>query len=143
MTATSECRPAPSESDATDPSSALAWADRLLREADPDTAGLWPRTTAHLIRVALERAVNHYWFSTRPEMLECPTTMRLFMLEGVLNRAGARNAYFLWSQLSDATHPHPYELAPTAIELRRWHSSVTQVLASLHSATALRPPDQE
>ena len=58
-------------------------------------------------------------------------TMRLLMLEGVLGRAGARDAYLLWSQLSDATHPHPYELVPTAGELRRWINAVTALVDRL------------
>lgn len=107
-----------------EPTLALEHADRLLREADPGTAGLWPRTAARLTRLALERATDRYWNRTRPEMLTCPTTMRILMLEGRLGRDGARNAYLVWCRLSDATHPHPYELAPTAGELRRWHDEV-------------------
>jgi hypothetical protein len=64
-------------------------------------------------------------------MTDCPMTMRLWLLEGVLNRAGARRAFLIWSRLSDATHPHPYELAPTAAELRRWHNEVTRIVARL------------
>jgi hypothetical protein len=118
-----------------EPQPALTWADRMMREADPSTAGLWPRTAARLIRVALERAVDRYWSSARPQMLDCPTTMRLLMLETALGRTDARDAYLLWSQLSDATHPHPYELAPTASELRRWHDAVSRLATRLDSDT--------
>jgi hypothetical protein len=52
-------------------------------------------------------------------MIDCPTTMRILMLEGILGRTRVRKAFLAWSRLSDATHPHPYELAPTASELRR------------------------
>jgi len=107
-----------------DPRPALEHADRLLRESDPRTVGLWPRTAARLMRLALERAADRYWNGTRPEVLACPTTMRILTLECTLGRAGARATYLLWSRLSDATHPHPYELAPTAGELRCWHDEV-------------------
>lgn len=115
-----------------DPKPALEHADRLLREADPGTAGLWPRTAARLMRLALERATDLYWSGARPEMMSCPTTMRILMLDSVLGRAGARGAYLLWSRLSDATHPHPYELAPTAGELRRWHDEVARLVTLLN-----------
>jgi hypothetical protein len=50
------------------------------------------------MRLALERAADLYW------------------------------AFLVWSRLSDATHPHPYELAPTVGELRRWHNEVTELV---------------
>jgi hypothetical protein len=111
-----------------DPEPALAYAHQLLSSADLDTAGLWPRTAARLIRVALERATDRYWSHIRPELKRCPTTIRLLMLEQQLGRNGARRAYLVWSRLSDATHPHPYELAPTVGELERWHEDVTQLV---------------
>lgn len=121
-----------------DPRPALEHADRMLREAGPDTAGLWPRTTARLMRLALERATDLYWIRTRPEMIACPTTIRLLMLEGALGRAGARRAFLVWSRLSDATHPHPYELAPTVGELRRWHNDVTELVKLLDPPTSVK-----
>jgi hypothetical protein len=114
------------------PKPALEHADRMLRETGPETAGLWPRTAAHLIRLAPKRAADLHWSRTRPEMIDCPATMRIPMLEGVVpGRARARRAFPAWSRLSDATHPCPYELAPTAGELRRWHSEVTSLVGLL------------
>ncbi len=118
-----------------DPLPALHHADRILRETGPDSRGLWPRTVARLTRLALERATDSYWSSTRPEMTHCPMTIRLLMLERVLNRADARKAFVLWSRLSNATHPHPYDLAPTAGELRRWHHEVTRIVELLTKST--------
>ena len=92
---------------------------------------MWARAAARLMRLALERAVDRYWHRTRPELLACNTTMRMLMLETALGRAAARDAFVLWSRLSDATHPHPYELAPTAAELRRWHNEVAQFVGQL------------
>ena len=65
------------------PKPALEHADRMLRETGPETAGLWPRTAAHLIRLAPKRAADLHWSRTRPEMIDCPATMRIPMLEGV------------------------------------------------------------
>jgi hypothetical protein len=122
-----------------DPRPALEHAARLLRETDPGTAGLWPRTAARLTRLALERAADRYWTGARPELLSCPTTMRILTLESVLGRASARSAYLVWSRLSDATHPHPYELAPTAGELRHWHDEVTYLVNLLNPSTGHAP----
>jgi hypothetical protein len=116
---------------ADDPAPALTCAHQLVSEPDLSTAGLWPRTAARLTRIALERAVNNYWAISRSELASCPMTMRLLMLEEVLGRRGARDAYLLWSQLSDATHPHPYELMPMAAELRRWIGAVTALVDRL------------
>lgn len=125
-----------SDSAQLDPLPALKHADRMLCGSDKGTAGLWPRTAARLTRLAVERAADLYWGRTRPEMRACPTTMRILMLEGALGRSGARQAFLLWSRLSDATHPHPYELAPTASELRRWHREATQLVSQLAAPTA-------
>ena len=114
-----------------DPGPALEYADWLLRQADPSTTGMWARTAARLMRLALERAADRHWYQARPELLECNTTMRMLMLATALGRGAARDAFVLWSRLSDATHPHPYELAPTAAELRRWHSEVAQFVGQL------------
>jgi len=122
---------APDRESLLDPGPALEHADRLLRQADPVTAGMWARTATRLIRLALERAADRYWHQARPEVMACPTTMRILMLEIALGRADARDAYLLWSSLSDATHPHPYELAPTAGELRRWHGEVVRFVRQL------------
>lgn len=120
-----------------DPGPPLQHADRLLREADPGTTGVWARAAARLMRLALERAVDRHWHQARPELLACNTTMRMLMLETALSRAAARDAFVLWSRLSDATHQHPYELAPTAAELRRWHGEVAQLVGQLTSVDGL------
>ena len=119
------------------PKPALEHADRMLRETGPEAAGLWSRAAARLIRLAPKRAADLHWSRTRPEMIDCPATMRIPMLEGVPGRARARRAFPAWSRLSDATHPYPYELAPTAGELRRWHSEVTSLVGLLD---VIHPP---
>jgi hypothetical protein len=62
--------------------------------------------------------------------------MRILMLEGVLGRSSARQAFLLWSRLSDATHVHPYELAPTVSELRKWHREATHFVTQLAAVAA-------
>jgi hypothetical protein len=119
-----------------DPMPALDHADRMLRGIGAGTAGLWPRTAARLTRLAIERATDLYWSRTRPEMAACPTTIRILMLEQALGRSGARQAFLLWSRLSDATHVHPYELAPTVSELRNWHKESTHLVIQLAAAGA-------
>ena len=68
-------------------------------------------------------------------MIQCPMTIRLLMLESVLSRRGARKVFLIWSRLSNATHPHPYDLAPTAGELRRWHDEVSRIVELLIKST--------
>src|SRR5271165_6992291 len=65
-----------------DPKPALEHADRMLRETGPETAGLWPRTAARLIRLAPERAADLHWSRTRPAMTDCPATMRTLIPKG-------------------------------------------------------------
>jgi hypothetical protein len=125
-----------SDSSLLDPAPALEHADRMLRGIGAGTAGLWPRTAARLTRLAVERATDLYWSRTRPEMAACPTTMRILMLETALGRSAARQAFLLLSRLSDATHVHPYELAPTVGELRNWHQEATHLVTQLAGAAA-------
>jgi hypothetical protein len=66
---------------------------------------------------------------------DCPATMRILPLEGILGRTRAWRAFLAWSRHSDATHPHPYELAPTASELRRRHSEITSLVGLIRSVT--------
>ena len=53
----------------------------------------------------------------RPQLLLLPS----YAGTGIAERA--RDA---WTGLSRAAHHHAYELAPTAAELRSWHSTVSQ-----------------
>ena len=43
----------------------------------------------------------------------------------------ARRAREAWTGLARAAHHHPYELAPTAAELRSWHTLVADLVAEL------------
>jgi len=113
------------------PKPALEHADRMLRETGPETAGLWPRTAAQLIRLAPKRAADLHWSRTRPEMIDCPATMRIPNAGRGPRPRSRPESFPAWSRLSDATHSYPYELAPTAGELRCWHSEVTPLVGLL------------
>jgi hypothetical protein len=112
-----------------DPSHLLEVADRLLRRADPATAGLWPRASALLALQALEASVRRLWERHTLEFQGCSMRTQLICLRSYLEDAplAARTAH-AWSALSRACHHHPYELAPTATELQSWYSVVKALI---------------
>ena len=122
------------------PESLLAEADRLLVAVVPGTRGRWPRACAWLIRLALEQALDRYWASVLPEAAACGMRAQLLLLPAYAPGETARRAREAWTGLARATHHHPYELAPTAAELRTWHDQVTNLLVDL---AASRPGDRE
>lgn len=109
----------------------LRAADDLLSSVVPGTRGLWPRTTAFLIRTALEQALHEYWRAVRPELIDCSMRAQLLCAWSYLGDATAQRLTSAWTALSAACHYHTYELAPTAAELRRWHDDTSQVAADL------------
>jgi hypothetical protein len=119
------------------PQQLLTAADRILSQP-PDPAddewlsGHWPRTCALLIRLALEAALDGYWQRVAPSAVYCSMRAQLLLLPQFASDADtvtlAREA---WLGLSRAAHHHAYELAPTAGELRGWHSDVAEVTARL------------
>ena len=95
-------------------------------------AGWWPKACACLIRLALEAGIDTFWDQASPPVAVCGSRRaKLLMLRRYKNRDLARRASFTWASLSNATHHHCYELAPTAAELRRLHAEVTSILADL------------
>ncbi|MEV0428504.1 hypothetical protein [Micromonospora sp. NPDC050495] len=121
------------------PARCLAAADQMLRGAGPlgaaaVTAGWWPRACACLIRLALEGGIDAYWRRTRPVVAACRQgRAKQLMLRGRLGPGGtvARRIAFAWATLSAAAHHHCYEVAPTAVELRRLHTEVSALLTHL------------
>ncbi len=113
---------------ADDPGALLEMADGLLRRADPDTAGLWPRTSALLALEALETSVRRLWERNGLAFRGCSMRTQLICLRSYLGDARlAARAGHAWSALSRACHHHAYELAPTAGELRTWFSAVEEL----------------
>lgn len=86
--------------------------------------GTWTRTSAHLARQALERAVAReiMQFGAIPENISFEA--QFLALEGTpVDVELAREAAWTWAALSQACHHHAYELPPTQGELTRWIES--------------------
>jgi hypothetical protein len=66
-----------------------------------------------------------------PEAADCPMRPQLLLLPRYIGADAAQHTRQAWSDLSRVAHHHPYETAPTATELRRWHDQVTTILADL------------
>lgn len=109
----------------------LAVADRLLRDPDLVEEGVWPRACTWLIRLALEHALDDFWAAHRPDVTEINRRAQLIALTRTVDPALGRQATELWHTLSRAAHHHAYELAPTAAELRGWHTSTEQLTRDL------------
>lgn len=107
----------------------LSLAHGMLGRIDPDTAGLWPRASALLACRALEASVNRLWERRTLDLQGRSMRVQLICLRTYLGDAdlAARTGH-AWSALSRACHHHPYELAPTAAELRGWLSVVEELI---------------
>jgi len=113
------------------PEELLAQADGLLRGLMPGVGGCWPRACVWLLRLAVERGLDRYWAAVLPEAADCPMRPQLLLLPRYIGTEAAQRARQVWSDLSRAAHHHPYEAAPSAVELRCWHDRVVTVLADL------------
>ena len=101
------------------PAQILAAADALAGPRHSGRAHGWPRVVAVLARHAIEEALRQFWALREPGMEHCTWHAQLLCLTVYLsNRDLAREAAAAWTDLSRACHHHPYELAPTANELR-------------------------
>lgn len=101
------------------PSQILAAADAIVRPGQSGRVHGWPRVAAVLARHAIEEALRQYWALREPGMERCTWHAQLLCLTAYLsNRDLAHETAAAWSDLSRACHHHPYELAPTADELR-------------------------
>jgi len=107
----------------------LSLARGMLGRVDPETAGLWPRASALLACRALEASVTRLWEHRTLDLQGCSMRVQLICLRTYLGDADlAARAGLAWSALSRACHHHPYELAPTAEELRGWLSVVDELI---------------
>ena len=97
----------------------LAHADLILNEPRASAAGVWPRAAALLARQAIETAMWEFWMVRAPGLEWCSTHAQLLCLpEYMRDREIAESASLAWNSLSRICHHHPYELLPTAGELR-------------------------
>jgi hypothetical protein len=125
------------------PEELLESADLLLTSPVPDLGSLWPRACALVIRLALEQSLDRYWAAVLPEAAECGMRQQLLLLPLYAGAGddidddfdGEPDASTLareaWRGLARAAHHHVYELAPTAEELRRWHTAVSRLTVLL------------
>ena len=107
----------------------LKMARGLLEHAEPDMAGLWPRASAVLAGRALEAGLRQLWERRTLDLRGCSMSVQLICLRSYLGDPDlAARARHTWSALRRACHHHPYELAPTATELRGWLSVVEELV---------------
>lgn len=113
-------------------------ADELVTTVVAGTRGMWPRSAAFLIRLALEQSLDELWGAVQPGLAECSMRAQLLCLPLYVGEVSARRAGAAWSELSRACHYHTYELAPTAVELRHWHDEVAEIRARTAALRAAR-----
>jgi hypothetical protein len=128
------------------PDRCLAAADQMLTGTGPLGAtaladGWWPKACACLIRLALEGGIDAFWQRVSPPVAACANGRTKHLMLRRRDRDLARRVSFAWAALSSAVHHHCYEMAPTAGELRRLHTEVTALLATLNSDVISRRPD--
>ena len=118
------------------PDELLAWADAVMSGAIALPAGLWQHTAALLARQALGQSLDRLWKARAPGLEDRPARFQLLCLPSFLEDADlAGRASHVWWSLTNACHHHPYNLAPTAAELRGWLGTVGEVVAALEAAS--------
>ena len=77
-------------------------------------------------------------------MIHASTRSQLLALPQVTDPETAAIVRTTWYGLCRAVHHHAYEVAPTAAELRGWHSAVTQLAHRLNVPANVSPfPGEE
>jgi hypothetical protein len=110
----------------------LRSADQILSEPAYASAGVWPRAAALLARQALETAMLEFWIVRAPGVEWTSNSAQLLCLpDFVRDREVAENAALVWNSLSRICHHHPYELLPTAAELRLLIDATSRLLEEL------------
>lgn len=118
----------------------LAQARGLVDRREATTAGLWPRATAALTRQALELSLRDLWRARAPGVEDLSLRAQLLCLgEYVRSEHVAASARHAWAALSRACHHHPYEVDPSADELRYWIDTVEDVVATIEARLGGRP----
>lgn len=96
----------------------LALAQEMADRRDrPQLEGIWSRATALLARQALETAVDDVWEKVAPSSERVSMRARLLCFEEYLPEGLAGEVAYVWTALSTAVHFHPYDLAPTGVEV--------------------------
>lgn len=113
------------------PRELLEAARDLVERPAESTRGLWPRAAALLARQALESAVDTLWLSEEPGVEAASARAQFICLPSYLEPSLARRVSQAWISLTQATHHHAYDLAPTADELSAWIDDVSELLDHL------------
>jgi len=103
-------------------------ADTILRSGG---RGPWSRTTAFLLRKALESCMHDFWHRAQPGVERCRMRTQVLCLTRYVDESIARRVSGAWAALSAACHYHGYELDPTAGELRSLHDEVRLIAERL------------
>lgn len=115
-----------------DPTATLRDARIVLDNAGAMGSPGWARGVVLLARQALEEAVSAFWMRRAPGTERANGKARFVALRFYVDDPDLpRRAHQTWAALSDATHHHGYELAPTAVELRAWVDTVADVIQGL------------
>lgn len=110
----------------------------LVERSEGATAGLWPRAAAVLARQALELALRELWRRRAHGIEECSVHAQLLCLgEYLRDEELAATARQAWDALSRACHHHPYELPPSADELRHWIGEVERLAEAVEARSAV------
>jgi hypothetical protein len=116
----------------TTPEQLLDEAAKLIDSPAGGTAGAWPKAAAVLARQALELSVRERLVRVDPTLERASMRSQLTCLRAIAKDTdAAASASLAWSRLSTACHYHPYELTPSASELRALLATVGDVAERL------------
>ena len=119
------------------PTELLQAADDLLNRPDLALQGAWPRAVALLGRQALEGSLDQFWEVEFTNMKYASRRTQTLCLEQFIRDRdltdGIRES---WAALSRACHHHPFELSPTAAELKNWLAEVEGLISRLSGETS-------
>ncbi|WNV83751.1 hypothetical protein [Umezawaea sp. Da 62-37] len=106
----------------------LVFANGLLNAATMP-GSIWPRSCVWLLRTALEHAVSAVLRShDEPDV---SPTADLLALPLYVDNGLAGTTTRLWEALTRVANHQDYESAPTAAELRKWHSEAVRTTSAL------------
>ncbi|PRY31027.1 hypothetical protein [Umezawaea tangerina] len=91
--------------------------------------GIWPRCCVWLLRTALERTVSAVLRSHDEPDTSPRTDLLTLPLYADPRIASATSR--LWEALTRVANHQDYELAPTAAELRKWHTEAVRTTTAL------------
>ena len=106
---------------------------RALLDHPPSSApDLWERAAVLLARQALEEALDRFWASRSPDLLQASMRAQLLCLGSLMNNErDAADVDQLWSALSDACHFDACAPVPSAEEIHVWLDEAARLCAIL------------